>query len=99
MVIGETTKKIYHANLKKLKEHEIIYEGNETRSVKSIVEYIRTLGLSESSVKSYLSAIKWDLVDVKKIEPNKFTDELSEYITKINNALQNKENENERSSK
>lgn len=99
MVIGETTKKIYHANLKKLKEHEIIYEGNETRSVKSIVEYIRTLGLSESSVKSYLSAIKWDLIDVKKIEPNKFTDELSEYITNINNALQNKENENEMTSK
>ena len=92
MVAGNNSKILYESKIKQLKLRNIKLDGSV--SVESIVETLRIANMSESTIKTYLCAIIWQIKKTDALS-NKYEDfiqSLSNKISEINTYLQKQVN-------
>lgn len=93
MVAGENSKKLYKNKIDKLKEYNIKIDG--TVSVSSIITILKDKDMSQSTIKTYLCAILWDIRRNNDKDKEEFINSLSESISQINTEIQNFNNKNQ----
>lgn len=97
MVAGNNSKNLYKTKIKQLKLRNIKLDSSV--SVESIVETLRIANMSESTIKTYLSAIIWKLKNEDSDDHKDFIASLSNKISEINKYLQKQVNKGTLSAK